>query len=217
VAQIIAPTVVTPVYSIRIGGRMIAAGSTNNPAGNTLYYRLSTQVVAPTKTALNTIFIANIMAPLKLATNIRYTPTNTNIRNIQDASDPEVVFAVAGTGAIATDSEPSADAVVVALLSAARGPQGRCFKHFAGSSEVDTTGDILTGGSLVLWQNVRDAMKVPLTDALGNIWTPFVRCNFGAQYSTPPIIVKGYDVVGAYLQTIVGTMRRRKAAGVKST
>ena len=214
--QIIAPTVTTPVYSIRIAGVLAAAGGNQRPSSNTLYYRLSAQVVAPTKTALNTIFQANVIAPLLAATSSRYSPVSCNIRNIADASDPEQTFAAAGSGAIATDSEPTPDAVVIALLSAARGRQGRCYKHFGGSSEVDTTGDVLVAPGLTRWQAVRDAMKVNLTDALGNIWTPFVRCNTGASYFTPPIIVKGYDVTSAYLQTVVGTMRKRKTAGIKS-
>lgn len=214
--KIQAPLVVTPVYSARILGTMLAAGSNSRPAGNTLYYRLSTQVVPPTKAAFNTIFQTTVIVPLLAATNLRYTPNTIAVRNIADASDPEVTFAAAGAGAIATDSEPSDDAVVVCLQSIARGAQGRCYKHFAGSSEVDTTGDVLVGAGLARWQAVRDGCIAAMVDALGNIWTPFVRCNFGAQYSTPPIVVRGYDCVNKYLQTVVGTMRKRKAKGIKS-
>lgn len=156
------------------------------------------------------------MVPLKAATNVRYVPTTTNIRNILDIGDGEQSFAIAGAGAIATDAEPSDDAVVVSLLSGVRGRQGRRFIHFGGSSEVDTTGDILTGGGLALWQAVRDGAKAVIVDALGNTWTPFVRCNFGAEYIKPPIVVRGYDVVTGYLATVVGTMRKRKAKGIKS-
>lgn len=215
-AKIEAPLVSTPVFAVRIAGVLLAAGSTQAPSGNTLYYRLSTLVVAPTKTALNTIFQTTVITPLKLATNVRYVPTSANIRNIADATDPEQTFTIAGAGAIATDSGPSDDAVVIALTTAVRGRQGRSYKHFGGYSEVDTTGDILVGGPLALWQAVRDGVKAPLTDALGNIWTPFVRCNFHAEYIVPPIIVRGYDATGAYLQKVVGTMRRRKPLGIKS-
>lgn len=215
-SQVVAPVVATPVYACRIAGSLAAAGSNVKASGNTLYYRLSTQVVAPTKTALNTVFAANVIVALLAACNVRWTPVSNNIRNIADASDAELPFVLAGAGAIATDSSPSDDAVVVCLLSGARGKQGKAYKHFGGLNEIDTTGDVLTGAGLARWQAVRDAVKLVLTDALGNIWTPFIRCNLQAEYVTPPIIVRGYDANGGYLATIPGTMAKRKAKGVKS-
>jgi hypothetical protein len=214
-SQIQAPLVVTPVYAIRVAGTLNAAGGLVRPAGNTFYYRLANQVITPTKTALNTIFSSTVITPLKAATSTRYVPGTSNIRNISDAADPEISFTIAGAGAIATDSEPSADAVVVALLTAARGRQGRSYKHLAGVNEADTTGDVLTGGGKTAWEAVRDGVKATLVDSLGNTWVPFVRCNFGAEYHVPPIVVRGYDATGAYLQTVVGTMRKRKTKGIK--
>jgi hypothetical protein len=215
-SQVQAPLVVSPVMACRIGGNLAALGSDARPSGNTLYYRLSLLVLPPTKTALNTIFQATVIAPLLAATHSRYTPGTVNIRDIQNISDPEQVFVAAGAGAIGTDCLQTDDAVVVCLQSAARGQQGKAFKHFGGPSEIDTTGDVLTGAGLARWQAVRDAVKSALVDALGNTWVPFVKCNFGASYSSPPVVVRGYDVINAYLNTVVGVMRKRKAKGIKS-
>lgn len=210
----LAPIVADPVAELIIGGQVAAAGSNSTPCGNVFYYRLSLQVVAPTKVALNAIFQSTVIAPMLLAMNSRYTPNNVVIRYLNDASDGPTSFAAAGAGAIITDSEPSSDSVVVRLRSAFRGKTMRGFKHFGASSEIDTTGDVLTGAGLIRWQAVRDACGAQLTDALGNKWNPFVRSRQGEQVKINPTTVRGVDITSVVLNLVVSTMRKRKAASV---
>ena len=210
----LAPIITSKVMEIITEGRQAAAGSGLAPAGNVFYYRLSGPVVAPTKVAFGTVFQATVVVPLLAATNIRYTPVQAIMRFLDDATDPYTPIVLAGAGAIATDSEPSNDAVVIRLNSAFRGKTMRGYKHFAGTSEIDTTGDVLTGAGLARWQAVRDALALPLVDALGNTWTPFIRSRVSEQVKVNPTTVRGTDVIACVLDLNIGTMRRRKTATV---
>lgn len=210
----LAPIVTSPVMEVLLDGVLAAAGSSSAPAGNVFYYRLSTLVLAPTKVAFGTIFQTTVVVPLLAATNARYSPVQALLRFLDNAADPYVAFALAGAGAIATDSEPSNDAVVVRLNSAFRGKTMRGFKHFAGASEVDTTGDVLTGAGLARWQAVRNACFAPMVDALGNTWTPFIRSRQSEQVKINPTVVRGVDVIAGVLNLTVGTMRKRKTPTV---
>jgi len=210
----LAPIVVNKVLEVILQGRQAAAGSGIAPAGNVFYYRQTPGAVGPTKVAFGTIFQTTVIVPLLAATNARYSPVQVLLRFLDDAADPYVPFVLAGAGAIATDSEPSNDAVVVRLNSAFRGKTMRGFRHFAGTSEVDTTGDILTGAGLARWQAVRDTCRAVMVDALGLTWTPFIRSRVGEQIKVNPTTVRGVDIVASVLDLNIGTMRRRKTATV---
>lgn len=205
-----APIVTTPVCEIVVKGILATGGAGQAPCGNVFYYRLSNMVLAPTKAALSTIFQATVVAPLLLAANIRYTPVQLGMRFIDDAIDLQTFIAAAGTGAIATDGEPSVDAVVVNLKSAFRGKAMRGFKHFGAVNEIDTTNDILTGAGLARWQAVRDGVKTVLVDAIGNTWTPFIRSRYLEQVKVNPTTIRGVDIVNATLTLNVRTMRKRR-------
>lgn len=205
-----APVITAPVLQIVLGGRMAAGGGNSTPCGNVFYYRMITGGGIINKTNVATIFRTTIIVPLLAAANIRYTPTKVTIRNIQDATDLPVDVNQAGVGAVATDSEPSNDAVVVVLKSSFRGKNGRGFKHFGGTNESDTTQDILTGGGLALWAAVAAACALPMTDAGGVLYNPFIFSPFQSQIKTNPTVVRGYDVASVVLDKDVRTMRKRK-------
>lgn len=210
----LAPIVTDRVAEVIIDGTLAAAGSGAAPAGNVFYYRLSTQVVAPTKAALSTIFQSTVVAALLAASNSRYTPRQLLIRFLEDASDPHTIIAAAGAGAIITDSFSSSTAVNVRLLSAFRGKTMRGFKFFAGVNEIDSTGDVLTGAGLARWQTVRNTLDDVLVDSLGNSWTPFIRSRSSEQIKVNPTTVRGVNVTSVVLNLRVGTMRSRQVASV---
>lgn len=205
-----APIVSTPVVQIVIFGRMIPGGGNSTPCGNVFYYRMTTAGGVLSKANLKAIFWTTVGVPLLAAANIRYTPISIGLRLITDSTDLPVLIAQAGAGAIATDSEPSDDAVVVRLLSAFRGKNARGFKHFGGTNESDTTQDILTGGGLANWQAVRDACKAAMVDAGGVAWVPFMFSPFMSQIKVNPTVVRGYDIINAVLNKDIRTMRKRK-------
>lgn len=202
-------------YQIVIRGRQAAAGSSVAPAINVFCYRRTTLVAPASKANLNTIFQTTILVPLLAAANVRYTPNTVSIRCLNDAQDPYADFAAAGAGAIATDSEPSDDAVYCYLKTAIRMPGGKGGKHFAGTSEVDTTGDILTGAGLARWQAVQAALKLVLVDATPNTWVPTVFMPTSSQIKINPTTVNFADVIDSLLDLNIGTMRRRRTKTVR--
>lgn len=209
-----APITTSKVMEAVLQGRMASAGSTAEPCGNVFYYRLDLQVVAPTKVAFGNIFNTTVITPLLAAANVRYTPVQSVLRFLDDATDAPVVFAHAGAGAIATDSQQSEDMAVVNLKTAFRSKTMRGYKYFGGVSEIDTTGDVLTGAGLARWQTVRDACALAMVDALGNRWVPFVRSRFLEQVLVNPTTVRGTDINAAILNIRVSNLRSRKSARV---
>jgi hypothetical protein len=200
---------------VTILGSQAAAGSNSTPAINVFNFKRRTNVVNPTKAALNTVFQANIIAPLLAAANIRYTPINVSIRWIDDALDPLQFFAAAGVGAIGTDSVPSDDAVYMLLRTANRGKHYRGAKHFAAANEVDTLGDILTGAGLVRWQTLQTALAAPLVDATPNTWDLAVFSKSLSTYRTNPTNIISNPVTQVLLDLNIGTMRRRRSKTVR--
>lgn len=200
---------------IAVFGRAATGGSSTPPAINIFHYRRIATAVAPSKAALNTIFQATVMAPLLLAMNVRYTPSNLGIRWLNDAEDGYQTFAVAGVGAIGTDSLPSDTAVYFLYRTALRGKFYRGSKHFGPASEVDTTNDLLTGAGLVRWQTVQTALAAGLTDASPNTWVPCVYSRTKSQSVLNPTTIIANDITQVLLDLNLGTMRKRRSKTVR--
>lgn len=203
------------IAEVVVRGTQAAAGSSVTPSINVFHYRRNAVAVPMSKAALNTVFQANILVPILAAANVRYTPNTVSIRMLNDAEDAYADFAAAGAGAIATDSEPSDDAVFIYLKSGLRGKSYQGGKHFGGTSEVDTTGDILTGAGLARWQTVRNALTPNLVDATPNAWTPCIFSRTLSQFRLNPTNIVTADVVTALLDLNIGTMRRRRSCTVR--
>jgi hypothetical protein len=203
------------IVEIVVRGFMAAGGSSITPAINVWNFRRTVLSSTLVKSQINTAFQAAIMAPLKLAANIRYTPSALTIRFIEDAVDFPQQFSIAGVGNVATDSAPSDDSVVLYLQTGLRGRSYRGFKHLPGLNEIDTTQDILTGAGLVRWQAVQAAVLAGFTDAGGNVWVPSVVSRSLCQLKLNPTTVVANDVNAVSLDTVVGTMRKRKAAQIR--
>ncbi len=209
-----APIVLDDVLEVVLKGTVAAGGSNQTPCGNVFYYRRSLIAAGINKTSFKTIFASTVIAPLLAATHQDYSPNSVVIRNIQDATDPAIEIAVAGAGAIATDREPSEDSIVMRLKTSFRGKPFRGFKMFGGSNEVDTIQDILTGAGLGRWQAVRDVLDDVLTDADGNMWTPFIFSRYKSDLSKNPVTVRGTDIQSCTLNKRVSRMTKRRAASV---
>jgi len=202
-------------FEIVLKGTQAAAGSGVAPAINVFNYYRVTVAAAINKAQISAAFAATVVTPLLAAANARYSPNLTLIRNLDDKTDLPVSTAVAGAGAIATDSEPSDDAVYILLRSSLRGKSYRGGKHFAGTSEVDTTGDVLTGAGLTRWQAVRDACKANFTDAGGNVWAPVIVSRKLSNFVPVPAVIVSAFVSDALLDLNIGTMRRRRTKTVR--
>ena len=209
------PLVNITVAQLLVKGTINALGGNTRPITLSFYYRRIATTIAPTKTALNTIFASDVYAPMLAAFSSRWVSGSNTIRYIQDATDPGVVFSLAGAGAIATDMMPSYVSVFMLLNTGWRGKSWRSGKHFPALPEADTVGDVLSGAGLVRWQAVQTALLAPLTDATNNTWRP---CVFSpsapSQIKTNPTTVVTTDVTQVVLNLTPGVMRKRKVKTV---
>ena len=207
--------IVGSIAEISAQGIMAAAGSGAKNVASIFHYRLATLTAPATKAALEAAFQAAIMVPFVAAANVRYLQVQSTVRWVDDAQDAPSAVTRALPGAIATDSQPTVDAVYMLLRTALRGKSYRGSKHFPAVSEIDSTGDILTGAGLVLWQAVRTALATALTDALGNVWNLSLLSRTLSQLSVNPTSVVANDVTTVLLNKTIGTMRRRRVATVR--
>ena len=194
---------------------LAAAGGANVNVQTTFHYRRVATVIAPNKASFNTVFAANVYAPMLAAFNVGYANGTSNLRWINDAQDPTRTITLAGLGAIATDRSSSFNAVYMNLRTAIRGKRYRGAKHFAAVNEIDTLGDVLTGAGLARWQTVQAAMLLQLTDGDGNVWNPCIVSGKPlSQIKTNPTVVVFNDITEVILDLTLGTMRRRKVRTV---
>jgi len=202
-------------FQIVVQGQAAAAGSNAKSSYNVFNYRRASGIPTITKAALNTAFQSNVLTPILAAMNARYSPVNLTIRCLNDALDAPQVFSAAGAGAIATDSLPSDAAVYFLLRTSLRGRSYRGSKHFGPASEVDTTGDVLTGAGLTRWQAVGTALALNFADSNANTWIPQVVSTTLSNLVINPTNVIANDVTQILLDLNVGTMRRRRSRTVR--
>lgn len=193
---------------------MAAAGSTSRPIVNVYYYERNNTVLPLNKGNIQAAFQTTVMAPVLLATVSRYTQTYNGVRFIEDYTDAMLLFAQAGVGAITTDSLPDYCCVSMYLESGKRGGSNRGAKRFAGVAEASTTGDVLTGGGLTLWQAVQTAVGATFTDADGNVWSPVIVSQKDSTLDEPTTNVVSVAVTSVILNKNLGIMKRRKTARV---
>lgn len=208
------PIVLSDVYEIVLNGNMAPGGSNAKRSGNVFYYRRAVIGAGVTTAGLAAAFRTAVIVPLLAACNQRYSPQSVSIRMINDATFAPQTIAQAGVGAIATDGEPCDDAAVLMMKTAYRGKNGRGFKHFGGTNEVDTTDDILTGAGLARWQAVQAGCMLTITDAGGNQFAPFLFSRVGSQWKVNPTTIRGADFNSSKLIGNIGTMRRRRSKTV---
>jgi hypothetical protein len=207
--------IVGSICEVAAQGVMAAAGSGAKNVASIFHYRLATLTAPATKVAIEQAFQTAIMIPFTNAASNRYTQSSTTIRWVDDAQDSPQAVTRAVAGAIATDSQPTLSAVYMLFRTAKRGKSYRGSKHFPAVSEVDTTGDILTGAGLALWQTLRTAVATALTDALGNVWNLSLLSRTLSTLTVNPTTVIANDVTSVLLNKTLGTMRRRRVATVR--
>lgn len=196
---------------VKILGRLTAAGAGDVNCHNVFHYRRQAFTVAPSKSAFLTAFAAAIVVPLAAACHSRWAALQLSARWLDDSFDRDWFQTSAGVGAIATDSQPTHDAVSMLLRTEYRGGNYRGSKHFGGVNEIDTTGDILTGAGLTRWTAVRDALRLPIVDASPNTWKLIVVSRDPAlsDFSVLPTVYEGNDVTEVEMNLRVGSMARR--------
>lgn len=207
------PLISDPVVQIDVRGTMSAGGSTACKAGNSYYYRRSAGA-GVNVAGLVAAFQAAVIAVQILAQSSRYAVNSIAAFRLDDPGAVGVDVADASVGAIATDSQPSLNTVVIDLVTATRGRAGRGRKFYAGVVEASTTDNLLSGAGLVLWQNLRDTLDDVLADGGGNNWTPCVISKWYSTLNVSAPILYGDNVTSMKLNKRVSRMDKRKTASV---
>lgn len=197
-----------------VQGTYAAAGSDVKKIAAVFHYKRSATSGVLSKTALKNIFVSSVWDDFLAAVSDRYTGTIIRVRWLDDALDPYQDFAEVNPGLIATDSLPSNDTVFMLLRTGLRGRSYQGKKHFVGVSEAQTTGDVLTGAGLALWQALRDAVAANIVDANGQTWQPSVYSRLLSLPTVNPTTIVNTVVTSVALNKRVGNMKRRVVASV---
>lgn len=207
------PLISDPVVKIDVRGTMTAGGSSAVKAYNTYYYRRSAGA-GVAMAGLVTAFQTAVIAVQILAQSSRYLVNSIAAYRVDDPSAVGAEVIDASVGAIATDSQPSLNTIVMEMLTATRGRAGRGRKFFAGVVEASTTDNLLTGAGLVLWQNLLAKLDDVLADGGGNSWTPCIVSRFYSTLNINPPVIYGDNVLSLKLNKRISRMDKRKTISV---
>jgi len=202
---------------VQVHGVCAAAG---NQPKNTLFsfhYRRTGTVLTPDETKLESVFQTDIVVPLSLALNNRWTQQFNSVRFMDDPTRIAYQLNHAAVGAIAGDSMPSTLGVSTLYRTSLRGKSYRGGNKFFPISEADTTAataDQLNAASQALWATFLAAFILPLTDGNGNIWVP---CVYSRKLSLPTQLPQAQIVTTDIASVLLNkTIRKRNRHGQPS-
>lgn len=199
---------------------IVSAGGSNSRRANFVFHfvRPNPSSLPLTETALETAFNTNVVAPILLALNNRFTQTFTTVRFMEDPQRQLVQVTRAGVGAVTGDSMAMHMQAYILMRTATRGRFGKGNKKFFPLSESDTTAataDLLNAGAQALWATAMAAMGTPFADANGNTWTLVVLSRKPpAQYLKAPCTVVVYPVTQILLNKRIGRNKKREVLSV---
>lgn len=202
------------VAELVVRGQIAAGGSDAINTAFVFHYRRNTVAVDPTKSALNTAFVAGPAAAIAAALNVGWEASLHDVRWLNDAEDPYLSITATEVGAITGDRLPSDDAVFLLFRTALRGRRFKGGKHLAPFSESDIGDDILNAGAVTRCQTIITALLTPLTDSTGNTWNFCILSRLLSQLRTNPTTVTTNDVTQGLVNQRIGTMIRRKVRSV---
>lgn len=200
----------------------ITAGGSNAKRFDNVYnFKRTSNVLAVSKTQIESAFQAAIMVPVMAALSTRAAQVYNYVRFIDDATDAPQAISRAVTGSISGDSLTGRDAVSIELKTDYRGRSGRGSKHYGPLGESQVVGDVLESSAVTLFNTIAAAILAGFTDAAGNVWVPEVLIRNPvdpalprSQLRTNPTTVLANQVTSVILNKTVGTMNRRRVQRV---
>lgn len=138
------------------------------------FYRISLSGT-PVKTQAITAFKAAILTPLGAALSVSFVKAFIDCRFIDDPLDPFLTVADGVNGAVAGDSLPSVNNVMMQLKTGIRLGSNRGAKRHGPIAESSTTLDYLNAGSITLFAAYQTAYLAGFTEATSGVaWLPFL-------------------------------------------
>lgn len=204
----------TDKYTVEIvcKGLCAAGGASATPTLNVFHFRRASSAMAYSPTNIASQFDADILSVIGLALNVDYSCPEVLVRCIDDADEAYTPYTSTVVGAVTGDRTPSFNAATLQLRTNLRGRNYRGSKHFSPMSESQIGDDVWNAGALTVLGNIKSAIQAGFTDSDGNFWQPVVVSQELSQLSVNPTTVVYADVIQIVVNTLVGTMRRRKAA-----
>jgi len=212
-AMPISPALITTA-EVSLVGRIGAGGSTTVNTRFVFHYRRTGTANPLAKAPLDTIFQANIAAPIIAMLNVRWTQLTNEVRWIDDAQDQAEPFTHVNVGAIAGDCLNSQAAVFVLFRTGLRGRSYKGGKHFGPFSETDVGNDILLAPALARVQTVATALIAPLVDSNANTWNLTVLSRNLSKLDKNPTTVVKNDVNLIKINQRIGRMNSRQVESV---
>ena len=202
---------------IHMKGAVTAAGSSQKLIDNVFVFRRTATVLAVPKAAIETAFNTNVVAPILLALNNRFTQSMNTVRYLNDATDYPLEVSQAGVGAIAGDSMPVSASAFILMRTGLRGKSYRGSNHLGPMSESDTTGataDLFNAAAQARLATVAAAILAGFTDGTGNVWVPSIVSRIQSVLKTNPTTIVANDVISCLPNKRVGWMRHRRPTSV---
>ena|SRR5436190_5821899 len=188
-----------PQVNVRITVRAIglATAEARTKAIDNVYdFRRTTTGGSPVKTQIITAFKTLILTPLANCLSVSYVKQFIDIRFLDDVKDPVLTVADGVNGAVAGDSLPTLNNVLMQLKTGVRGRRYRGFKFYGPIAESHTLLDYLTGAAITLWATFQTAYLAGFTDASGFVWQPYLVSPKSSNLKTDPPIIVGNIING---------------------
>lgn len=202
---------------IVIRGLIASGGSNAIKTNTTFHYRRLATAVDPSKTALNTAFVAGPVSAIAAALNVDWEASLHDIRWVNDATDPYTSITATEVGAVAGDRLSSHAAAYLLFRTGLRGRSFRGAKHLGPMSESDVTSDdedLFNAAAITRLAAINTALAATLTDSTGNQWKFTLLSRFLSQTKTNPTVIVTNDVTQLLVAKRVGTLMQRKVASV---
>lgn len=195
---------------VQIRAHALATGEPRTkPIYNVWDWKRTTTGGTPSKAAALTAFLAGPMAKLQLALSVSYVTDFSDIRWLDDPTDPYLTASLTAPGAVTGDSVPSLNNVYAKMGSGIRGGSNRGAKHFGPIAESSTLLDELNSGALTLFGNVVTSWLAGFTASDGFAYLPFIVSQVNSKFTPTIANVVGVTCSSVTINPIMGRMTKR--------
>lgn len=188
--------------------------ATGDPSSKTIInvynFKRPSGLFAPaSKSTIMSAFVTAILDNLKAIMSVSYVTDYLDCRWLDDPLDPYERAALSATGELTGDSLSNFAAITLRLKTGVRGRSYQGSKHYGPVAESAATLNHLTSGSVTSWTTFAATLLAGFT-AGSDTFTPFVVSRTQSTLTPTVATVVGYPVTSISVNTLVGTMRRRK-------
>ena len=210
----VAGTPATPQFArIVIRGITTESNATSKPCFNIIDFRCVGPGAGGSLLTLMNSFQASIETQLLACVTADYTLDSYLAKYLDNPLSLPEVKSVANPGTVSTDRGPSFNSVVVRKKSGIASRSYRGSMHFGAVPETFTTKDELNSTGLTPYNSLTAAFSNLISSGIGdgvNTFFPIIISSVQSNLLSNPAIISGAAVTSYFLNTKIGTMKRRK-------